>query len=203
MVIVGWNDTTAAVTGVTDTKGNVYARAIGPTANPGVLSQSIYYAPNIVGATAGGNTVTVTFSPSAAYADIRILEYTGVVHASPLDVARGCLGEQRHQQQREPHHHRPGRPPGLREHGLHAHPRAGHRMDAPLRHLARRRHGRGPDRPPPPAPTRQRAARRRREPGCTRPWPSGPRRRTPRPPTWRSPRPRGGERPHRNGHRRP
>ena len=92
VVIVGWNDTSAAVTGVTDTKGNVYTRAIGPTQNPGALSQSIYYAANIAGATAGGNTVTVTFSPSAAYADIRTLEYSGVAHASPLDAAVGAAG---------------------------------------------------------------------------------------------------------------
>ncbi len=92
VVIVGWNDTSAAVTAVTDTKGNVYSKAIGPTANPGALSQSIYYASNIAGANAGGNTVTVTFSPSAAYADIRVLEYSGVAHTSPLDAAVGATG---------------------------------------------------------------------------------------------------------------
>ena len=92
VVIVGWNDTTAAVNAVTDTKGNVYARAIGPTANPGVLSQSIYYATSIAGAPAGGNTVTVTFNRAAAYADIRILEYTGVSVTNPLDVAVGATG---------------------------------------------------------------------------------------------------------------
>src|SRR5262249_4809848 len=41
VVVVGWNDTTAAVTSVTDTKGNAYARAVGPTAVSGTLSQSI------------------------------------------------------------------------------------------------------------------------------------------------------------------
>jgi hypothetical protein len=92
VVIVGWNDTTASVTNVTDTKGNVYTRAIGPTQNPGALSQSIYYSANIIGANAGGNTVTVTFSPSAAYADIRILEYSGVAHSGVLDAVAGAIG---------------------------------------------------------------------------------------------------------------
>lgn len=92
VVLVGWNDTAAAINTVTDTKGNVYQKALGPTQNPGLLSQSIYYAANIAGANAGGNTVTVTFNRSAAYVDIRILEYTGVEHTNPLDVAVGMIG---------------------------------------------------------------------------------------------------------------
>ena len=58
VVVVGWNDTQAAVLSVSDTAGNVYTRAIGPTLGSG-LSQSIYYAKNIAAATAGSNHVTV------------------------------------------------------------------------------------------------------------------------------------------------
>src|SRR5262249_42035432 len=61
VVVVGWNDTQAAVTSVSDSKGNIYTRAIGPTQGSG-LSQSIYYARNIAAAAAGANQVTVTFS---------------------------------------------------------------------------------------------------------------------------------------------
>jgi hypothetical protein len=50
-VIVGWNDTTAQVSSVKDTKGNSYTLAIGPTQLSGAVSQSIFYASNIV---AGG-----------------------------------------------------------------------------------------------------------------------------------------------------
>src|SRR5580692_7679933 len=32
VVVVGWNDATAAVTSVMDTSGNTYTRAVGPTA---------------------------------------------------------------------------------------------------------------------------------------------------------------------------
>jgi hypothetical protein len=32
VVVVGWNDSTVSVTSVTDTKGNAYSRAVGPTA---------------------------------------------------------------------------------------------------------------------------------------------------------------------------
>ena len=91
VIAVGWNNTTAAVTAVTDTKGNVYTRAIGPTLGTG-LGQSIYYAKNIVAAAAGVNKVTVTFSPAAAYPDVRILEYSGIDAANPVDVTAGAAG---------------------------------------------------------------------------------------------------------------
>ena len=85
VVVVGWNDTTSTVQSVTDSAGNNYILAIGPTSGTG-LRQSIYYASNIVG---GSNTVTVTFSQAAAYPDISILEYRGV---TALDVTAGASG---------------------------------------------------------------------------------------------------------------
>jgi fibronectin type 3 domain-containing protein len=92
VAIVGWNDTTAAVTSISDSKGNVYQLAIGPTQRPGALSQSIYYAKNIAAAAAGGNTVTVVFSQPAVYVDLRVLEYSGIDRNAPLDVAVGGNG---------------------------------------------------------------------------------------------------------------
>jgi hypothetical protein len=92
VVIVGWNDTTAQVSSVTDLKGNVYQLAVGPTVLTGALSQSIYYAKNIAAATAGANAVKVTFSSAAAYPDIRILEYSGINPTNPLDMAVGATG---------------------------------------------------------------------------------------------------------------
>jgi hypothetical protein len=82
VVVVGWGDSTTVVNTVTDAKGNTYARAVGPTIVSGQLSQSIYYAKNIAAATAGANTVTVTFSTAAAYPDIRILEYRAPIPAT-------------------------------------------------------------------------------------------------------------------------
>ena len=92
VVVVGWNDTTATVGAVTDKSGNVYSLAVGPTTYPGYLSQSIYYARNIVAAGAGANTVTVTFATAAAYPDIRILEYSGANLTSPVDVTAAGTG---------------------------------------------------------------------------------------------------------------
>jgi hypothetical protein len=92
VVIVGWNDTTSSVASVTDSLGNTYALAVGPTAVSGFLTQSIYYLKNIGGAAAGGNTVTVTFNQAAAFPDIRILEYSGVDTTSPVDVTASGSG---------------------------------------------------------------------------------------------------------------
>ncbi len=92
VVIVGWNDTTAAVTSVTDSVGNVYALAVGPTKNQSSLTQSIYYATSIVGAAAGANTVTVRFNVAAQYADVRVLEYSGVDRVNPVDVTAASIG---------------------------------------------------------------------------------------------------------------
>jgi hypothetical protein len=85
VVVVGWNDTTSTVQSVTDTAGNTYKLAAGPTTGIG-LRQSIYYASNILG---GNNMVTVTFSQAANYPDVRILEYIGV---SSLDVTATASG---------------------------------------------------------------------------------------------------------------
>src|SRR5262249_40725372 len=91
VVVVGWKDNTAAVSSVTDTAGNTYIRAFGPTSGTGV-SQSIYYAKNIGGKPAG-NKVTVTFSPAASFPDVRILEYSGIDPDNPVDASAGAFGK--------------------------------------------------------------------------------------------------------------
>jgi hypothetical protein len=92
VVVMGWNDATATVKSVTDTKGNAYVLAVGPTLVSGTLSQSIYYAKNIVSAAANGNTVTLAFNGAAAYPDIRIAEYSGLSTSSPLDTTAAATG---------------------------------------------------------------------------------------------------------------
>jgi hypothetical protein len=88
IIVVGWNDTSATARSVADSRGNAYALAVGPTKGTAV-TQSIYYATNIHG---GSNTVTVTFSQAADYADIRILEFAGLSPTSRLDVTAGARG---------------------------------------------------------------------------------------------------------------
>ena len=92
VVVVGWNDTTATVNTVSDAAGNTYTRAVGPTTISSVESQSIYYAKNIAAAAAGADTVTITFSPAAAFPDIRILEYSGADPSNPVDVTAASSG---------------------------------------------------------------------------------------------------------------
>jgi hypothetical protein len=91
VVVVGWNDSTAQVTSVTDSMANAYQLVVGPMVT-GSRSQSIYYAKNISAAGAGGNAVTVAFSTPASYPDIRILEYKGIDPVSPVDTFGGATG---------------------------------------------------------------------------------------------------------------
>jgi hypothetical protein len=92
VIVVGWNDSSATVNKVADSSGNTYSLAVGPTVVSGALTQSIYFAKNIATAAAGRNTVTVTFSRSAVYPDVRILEYNGADLVNPVDVAAASSG---------------------------------------------------------------------------------------------------------------
>src|SRR5215471_20781782 len=92
VVVVGWNSATGQVQAVTDTKGNTYLLAVGPTVSPGFATQSIYYAANIAAAAAGANTITVTFTASALFPDIRVAEYRGIASTTPVDGAVAAIG---------------------------------------------------------------------------------------------------------------
>jgi hypothetical protein len=85
---VMWGDTTSTVSSVTDSKGNTYALAVGPT-QATALTQSIYYAKNIAG---GSNTITVKFNQTASYPNVNVLEYSGLDTANPLDVSSAASG---------------------------------------------------------------------------------------------------------------
>jgi hypothetical protein len=89
VVIIGWNDVNAAVQSVIDSAGNTYALVGAPITGTG-LRQAIYYSRNIV--SSSGNAVTVTFNQGATKPDLRILEYSGVATANPLDVSTGASG---------------------------------------------------------------------------------------------------------------
>ena len=69
---------------VNDTVGNTYVQVASPS---GGLYNSIFVASNIGAASAGANTVTASFSPNASYPSIQVLEVSGLVSSSPLDVA--------------------------------------------------------------------------------------------------------------------
>jgi len=82
VIMVGWYPSTS-VPAVTDTAGNLYTLALGPT-NVGGEYLSVYYKCGIVAAAT--NTVTVTFTP-AAQPDVHVLEYTGIQASNCLDTA--------------------------------------------------------------------------------------------------------------------
>jgi len=91
VVIVGWSDAVATVSSVTDTEGNTYSVAASPQVGGG-LSQVIYYAKNIVGDTTTPNQITVAFSQAAQAPDVRVLEYSGLDIANPVDISVGAIG---------------------------------------------------------------------------------------------------------------
>jgi sulfur relay (sulfurtransferase) complex TusBCD TusD component (DsrE family) len=80
VVAIGWNDTSASISSVSDSAGNVYQAAV-PTYRGNGLSQAIYYS---AGIKAGGNTVTVTFNQAAVSVDLRVAEYSGLAPANTL-----------------------------------------------------------------------------------------------------------------------
>ena len=92
VVAIGWNDATSTISQVTDSSGNAYALAIGPTRLGSDISQAIYYAKKISAAAAGANSVTVAFVEPANVADLRVLEYSGLDTAAPLDVTASGTG---------------------------------------------------------------------------------------------------------------
>jgi chitodextrinase len=91
ILAVGWFGTAAAISSVTDSRGNVYQIAV-PSASDGNNHQAIYYARNINQAAGGSNAVTVTFSTAVNYPDIRILEYRGLDPVNPFDVGTSASG---------------------------------------------------------------------------------------------------------------
>jgi hypothetical protein len=91
IVAIGWNSTTATINSVSDSAANLYQLAA-PIARGGGLSQAIYYAKNIKAAGVGSNTVTVQFSSTVPYPDIRNAEYSGLDPTSPLDATASNSG---------------------------------------------------------------------------------------------------------------
>lgn len=86
IVAVAWNANTGTVTSISDTTGNAYSLAIGPTRS-GAATQYIYYSSNIGAAAAGANTVTVNLSASEVQTGLSIVEYRGLATSSALDGA--------------------------------------------------------------------------------------------------------------------
>lgn len=78
---------------ITDTVGNLYALAVGPTAGAGALTgflQEIWYAKNIVAG--AGVKVTVTMTASVTERALSAHEYSGADPGSPFVNATGMIG---------------------------------------------------------------------------------------------------------------
>ena len=88
ILAIGWNDTTASITGVSDSAGNTYQAGLATFRGAG-LSQAIYFASDIK---AGTNVVTVTFDQPAAFVDLRIAEYSGLRPTDIFDAGASAAG---------------------------------------------------------------------------------------------------------------
>jgi chitodextrinase len=91
IVAIGWNDTSASITSVSDSAGNVYQPALATFRGNG-MSQAIYYAANIAAAAAGSNQVTVHFDQAAVFVDLRITEYAGLRQSAPFQAGVSASG---------------------------------------------------------------------------------------------------------------
>jgi hypothetical protein len=93
IVSVGWGDQINGVTSVTDSAGNTYTTATGPTnwssgAYP--FRQQLFYAQNIKG---GSDTITISMSGTpAVFFEARAFEYSGAATSSVLDSAQSAAG---------------------------------------------------------------------------------------------------------------
>jgi len=85
VVSTDWGDQALDVTSITDSKGNPYSVALGPT-NTGAAGRGVtYYASNTIG---GVNTITVTLNgvpPASPAFEIYAAEYSCVASSSPID----------------------------------------------------------------------------------------------------------------------
>jgi hypothetical protein len=91
VIAVGWTDTSANLTGVTDSAGNTYHLAVGPTTYAPDLEQSIWYASGV--AATASTKITATFNTAAAAVDLRAAEYSGLSTTAPLDATAKGSGK--------------------------------------------------------------------------------------------------------------
>lgn len=81
-------DTTAwSVTGIADTAGNTYVKAVNSSSN---YREEIWVATNVVGH--ASNVVTATFSTAVSFRSVCVMQYSGVATASPVDATDYTTG---------------------------------------------------------------------------------------------------------------
>jgi hypothetical protein len=88
ILAIGWSDTSASISVVSDSAGNVYQVAV-PTYRSNGMSQAIYYATNITG---GANTVTALFNQNAAFVDFRAAEFSGLSQSNVFAAGSSAGG---------------------------------------------------------------------------------------------------------------
>jgi len=91
---IGWGAATTSITitGVSDSAGNGYTNAVGPTRISAGIAQSIYYAKAVAPAAAGANAIKVTFAAATTPVELCAVEYAGLDPSAPFDTAAAFGG---------------------------------------------------------------------------------------------------------------
>jgi chitodextrinase len=88
VVYVNWGNT--GTVSISDSRGNTYQSAVGPTSWSTSYRAQVFYARNIA---AGTNTITATFGTTiSSFGIVYIHEYSGIDTTAPLDVAVAGTG---------------------------------------------------------------------------------------------------------------
>ncbi len=90
VIVLTWAGSTSPTT-IADQANNSYMLAAPPYGSLG-FQQAVYIAPNIVAKPAGGNGAGISFAPAFTTAEIRVLEYSGLVGLDGSQVAQGTSG---------------------------------------------------------------------------------------------------------------
>jgi hypothetical protein len=80
------------ITAVSDSTNGAYTLAAGPTYNGVGMGESVYYFPGTTAASAGSNTITVTFSAASSFVYLLVSEFSGIAVTNPIDVAVSNTG---------------------------------------------------------------------------------------------------------------
>ena len=98
-----WCGTDSGPVTLSDSRGNIYTSAVGPTKYSGNKTNAqVFYAKNIAG---GANTVKATFGTAVrSWGILYIHEYSGIDQTNPLDVTAAASGSSASTEQRFGHH---------------------------------------------------------------------------------------------------
>jgi hypothetical protein len=90
LILVAFDfDTSASVSSVTDSQGNIFTQVGTQLTSPGGSGSRVYYAKNIQG---GADTVNINLSTNSSWLEVYLTEYSGIDRINPIDAQAGASG---------------------------------------------------------------------------------------------------------------